>query len=472
MNTTQTSPSNWAALLSGVNGVRSLALAGGVVLHAINVYIATTILPSVVQDIGGIDYYAWNTTLFVAASILGSALSARLLGRLGPRGAYLFASLVFAGGALACAFAPSMPVMLVGRLVQGLGGGFLFALSYAMIRMVFDEHLWPRAMALVSGMWGVATLVGPAVGGVFAELGIWRAAFWSLIPVAGLFAMLAAAVLPRRSPDSAEPTPLPLAQLWLLTAAVLAVSAGSVSSTLPLNFLGLAAAAMLTLLLIITESRARHRLLPAGAFRLTTALGALYATMSLLAVAVTSGEIFVPLFLQVLHHQSPLVAGYLAALMAAGWTLGSIASAGMTGRNVRLAILAGPILGGVGMLALALLMPRESDGGAQTLTPICLALTLIGLGVGLAWPHLLTRVFQVAPAGEQDLASASITTVQLFATAFGAALAGMVANIAGLTEPGGIEGTASAAVWLFGVFALAPVGGILIARRVVQRINE
>ena len=471
MNTTQTSPSNWAALLSGANGVRSLALAGGVVLHAINVYIATTILPSVVKDIGGIDYYAWNTTLFVAASILGSALSARLLGRLGPRGAYLVASLVFASGALACAFAPSMPVMLVGRLVQGLGGGFLFALSYAMIRLVFDEPLWPRAMALVSGMWGVATLVGPAVGGVFAELGIWRAAFWSLIPVAGLFAVLAATVLPKRSTESVEPTPLPLTQLWLLTAAVLAVSAGSVSSTLPLNLLGLAAAAMFTALLIFTESRSRHRLLPAGAFRLTTALGALYATMSLLAVAVTSGEIFVPLFLQVLHHQSPLVAGYLAALMAAGWTLGSIASAGMTGANVRRAILAGPILGVVGMLALALLMPRESNGGAQTLTPICLALTLIGLGVGLAWPHLLTRVFQVAPDGEQDLASASITTVQLFATAFGAALAGMVANIAGLTEPGGIEGTASAAVWLFGVFALAPVMGVLIARRVVQPIG-
>lgn len=471
MNTAQTSPSNWAALLSGANGVRSLALAGGVVLHAINVYIATTILPSVVQDIGGIDYYAWNTTLFVAASILGSSLSARLLGRLGSRGAYLVASLVFAIGALACAFAPSMPVMLVGRLVQGLGGGFLFALSYAMIRLVFDERLWPRAMALVSGMWGVATLVGPAVGGVFAELGIWRAAFWSLIPVAGLFAVLAAAVLPGRSTERVEPTPLPITQLGWLTAAVLSVSAGSVSSTLPLNLLGLAAAALFTGLLVITESRARHRLLPAGAFRLTTALGALYATMALLAVAVTSGEIFVPLFLQVLHHQSPLLAGYLAALMAAGWTLGSIASAGMTGANVRRAILAGPILGVVGMLALALLMPRESHGDAQTLVPICVALALIGLGVGLAWPHLLTRVFQVAPAGEQDLASASITTVQLFATAFGAALAGMVANIAGLTAPGGIEGTASAAVWLFGLFALAPVVGVLIARRVVQRLG-
>ena len=193
--------------------------------------------------------------------------------------------------------------------------------------------------------------------------------------------------------------------------------------------------------------------------------------MSLLAVAVTSGEIFVPLFLQVLHHQSPLVAGYLAALMAAGWTLGSIVSAGITGANVRRAILAGPILGVVGMLSLALLMPGESPGNAQTLAPICVALALIGMGVGLAWPHLLTQVFQVAPAGEQDLASASITTVQLFATALGAALAGMVANIAGLTEPGGIEGTASAAVWLFGVFALAPVVGVLIARRVVRQIG-
>ncbi|VVN65380.1 MFS transporter [Pseudomonas fluorescens] len=464
----RSSDTGWHALLSGSNGVRSLALAGGVVLHAINVYIATTILPSVVRDIGGIDYYAWNTTLFVAASILGSALSARLLIGMGPRGAYIIATLVFAGGALLCAFAPSMPVMLVGRLIQGLGGGFLFALSYAMIRLVFHEALWPRAMALVSGMWGVATLIGPAVGGIFAELGAWRAAFWSLVPVAALFALLAAVVLPKRSAERAERSPLPLAQLVFLTLAVLAVSAGSVSPIFLWNILGLAAAALLTALLITTESRARHRLLPAGAFRITSALGALYATMSLLAVAVTSGEIFVPLFLQTLHHQSPLAAGYLAALMAAGWTLGSIASSGASGKGIRRAILAGPILGVTGMVALAVLIRTESAGGWQTVTPLCLALVAIGLGVGLAWPHLLTRVFQVAPAGEQDLAAASITTVQLFATALGAALAGMVANLAGLTDPGGIVGMASAAGWLFGVFAFAPIFAVFTALRVIR----
>lgn len=461
------SSTGWGTLLSGRNGVRSLALAGGVVLHAVNVYISTTILPSVVRDIGGIDYYAWNTTLFVAASILGSALSSRLLISAGPRGAYMISTLVFAIGTLICAFAPSMPVMLAGRLIQGLGGGFLFALSYAMIRLVFNEALWARAMALVSGMWGVATLIGPAVGGVFADLGIWRAAFWSLIPVAMLFALLAVAVLPRRSSQSTEASPLPLAQLVLLTSAVLVVSAVSVSSMFILNMAGLAAAAILTALLIATESRARHRLLPQGAFRITSALGSLYATMSLLAITVTSGEIFVPLFLQILHHQSPLAAGYLAALMAAGWTLGSIASAGANGRNIRRAILIGPALGIAGMAALAVLMRTESDGGWLALTPVCLALAAIGLGVGLAWPHLLTRIFQVSSAGEQDLAAASITTVQLFATALGAALAGMVANIAGLTDPGGVVGVSRAATWLFGVFALAPILAVFTARGVL-----
>jgi len=245
--------------------LRSIALAGGVALHAINVYIATTILPSVVTDIGGLDYYAWNTTLFVAASILGSALSAKLLRRSGPRGAYVMSAAVFAVGTAICGLAPSMPVMLAGRFVQGLGGGFLLALSYAMIRLVFAEALWSRAMALVSGMWGVATLVGPAIGGIFAEFGIWRAAFWSLVPIALLFGVLAATVLPGRSGETAA-APLPFSQLFLLIAAVLVVSVGSVSPDIGRNFAGVIGALTLTLLLIAVERRAAYRLLAEWAF--------------------------------------------------------------------------------------------------------------------------------------------------------------------------------------------------------------
>jgi len=223
MTTTSSSSdhsSSWYHLLSGRNGVYSLALAGGVALHAVNIYIVTTVMPSVVAEIGGLDYYAWSTTLFVVASILGSALSVQLLRRTGARGAYAAAVVLFAMGTAICSLAPSMPVLLIGRGVQGLGGGFLYALAYSVIREVYPQCLWPRAIGLISAMWGVSTLIGPAVGGAFAELGAWRAAFWALVPVIGMFGMIAWLVLPgRKAGTKGDRSVLPGRQLLLLTVA-------------------------------------------------------------------------------------------------------------------------------------------------------------------------------------------------------------------------------------------------------------
>lgn len=459
---------SWGDLLTGANGARAVTLAGGVGLHAVNVYIVTTIMPSVVADIGGLDLYAWNTTIFVVASIIGSVYAAKLLQHTGPRLAYMIAAAIFTVGALGCAMAPSMPIMLIARFVQGLGGGFLFSLAYAMIRVVFPQSLWPRAIALISGMWGVATLVGPAVGGTFAELGIWRAAFWSLAPIAAVFTVLAVIVLPRRSPGHDEQSAVALLQLSLLVIVSLAISAGSASPELIWNIAGIAVAAVLLAVLVIIERRATKRLLPEGSFRSSTMLAAFYGMMSLLSVTVVSTEVFVPLFLQVLHGQSPLAAGYLAVLMGIGWTLGSLGSSGATGVRSRRALMAGPILQLVGMAILLVLMPRGSEGFSAELVLMCAALLAIGLGVGIAWPHVLTGILKEAKPGEQDLAGASITTVQLFVAALGAALAGMLANIGGLVEPGGIEGTTGAARWLFSVFVFGPLLCLFSARRAAR----
>lgn len=461
----------WGDLFAGKNAIRALTLVGGVALHAINVFIATTILPTVVADIGGMDYYAWNTALFVTASILGSALVPRLLSQAGPRSAYLLAAIIFAAGTLACGLAPSMPVMLAGRAVQGLGGGMMLALSYAMIRIVFPENLWPRAIGLVSGMWGVATLVGPAIGGIFAELGIWRAAFWSLAPVIGIFAIMAMVVLPRASGDAGSRAPLAWPQLVLLTAAVLAVSAASISVNAVMNAAGVALAVVLLLLLFIIERNSSRRILPKGSFSLHR-LGALYLTLAFLSASVTSAEVFVPLFFQVLHNQSPLVAGYLAAIMGGSWTLGSIGSSGVSSSRVDRVIIAAPLMGIAGMVTLAALVPVGSDGEWASLLPICLALAVIGFGVGMTWPHLLTRIFKRADADDQNLASASVTTVQLFTTALGAALAGMVANMAGLSNPGGFAGTANAAMWLFSGFAVMSTLAFLSALALVRSARQ
>ena len=463
----QAQDSSWGELLLGKNATRSIALSGGIALYATNTYIATTILPSVVAEIGGLELYAWSTTLYVVASILGSALTSKLLQHTGPRLAYTLATLIFMVGVLICALAPSMPVMLAGRLIQGLGGGVLLALCYSMIQLVFEERLWPRAMALVSGMWGVATLVGPAVGGVFAEMDAWRMAFGVMVLVSLAYIALTHRALPPRDSEAVASTRLPVVQLVLLAAAVLAVCAGSVSSLPSWNVLGIAVCAVLVFMLIRYESSASVRLLPKDAFRFSTPLCALYATTCLLVIGMSS-EIFMPYFLQHLHGQSPLAAGYMTALMAAGWTVSEILSSGWTGRGPQRAILAGPLFIVIGLVMLAITTPMASLGEWMQLAPICLGLFLVGFGIGLGWPHLLTRILQVASEQDKDTAAASITTLQLFAMAMGAALAGVISNVAGINDATGNAGIANAALWLFGLFTVAPVLALVMARRAVR----
>lgn len=235
-------------------------------LHAVNVYVTITILPSVVEDIGGAAYYAWNRTLFILASIVGPAVPSNILARLGPRTSYRLAILVFPSGAAICALAPNMPVLLIGRTIQGLGGGILFALSYAMIRIVFDKPLWPRAMAVVSSMWGAATLAGPALGGVFAEFDMGRGAFWGLLIVGAPYLLLTEKILPQADANSVGTTAIAWLQICFLTLAVMPISIGSLSSALSVNLIGLASATLLIAALIFAERRRALRLLPRGSF--------------------------------------------------------------------------------------------------------------------------------------------------------------------------------------------------------------
>jgi MFS family permease len=462
-----TSPVGWGELLTGKNAIYAIALSGGVTLHAVNMYIATTVMPSVIVDIGGLDFYAWTTTLFVVASILGAALTAKLLRSAGPRAAYLVASMLFAGGTLICSLSPNMPVMLVGRSVQGLGGGFLYALAYGLTRLVLPERLWGRAIGLVSAMFGVATLVGPAVGGVFAEYGAWRAAFWSLIPLTVAFALLAFATLPRASRDGPEQQSVPLLQLVLLTGAVLAVSAGSLSAELSWNLAGLLAGLAMIVLIAAADGRGGARLLPRRAFSIATPLGALYLTIALLMIGMQP-EVFVPYLLRQLHGQSPIWAGYLAALMALGWTAASLLSSRWQESHGDRLVVAGPVLVATGLALFAFFMPVHGAGDPAYLLPICVGLVLVGFGIGLAWPGLVTRVYSSVTDGDQDLAAGGVTTVQLFAIAFGTACAGMVANFAGIAEPGAIAGASTAAFWLGAVFTLAPLLCIIVALRAVR----
>lgn len=455
---------SWSELLWGGNGLRSLALAGGVAVHAVNVYIATTILPSVVADIGGLAYYAWNTTLFVVTSILGSAISPQVIESLGLRRAFLFALAVFALGTLVCAVSPSMAVLLLGRTAQGLGGGLLLGLSYSAVRVVFEERLWSRAMVLVSSMWGVATLAGPAIGGIFAQTGHWRLAFWSVLPIAAGLAMLVCTQIAAASRSERQPVRAPLGMISLLIVSVLAVSLGSLSDQLGWNAAGIAAGLLITGCIAWLDDRSAVRLFPSGSYSPFTRLGSLYACIGLLSIGVTT-EIYIPYFLQLIHGKSPLAAGYWTALMSAGWTLGSFLSSGRPTRLANRLMLIGPIVSAVSLLLLAVMLPMTglSEGGRDAYG-LMLPLLGVGVGVGFCWPNMLTRVYKSAPPGQENIASAAITTLQLYAMAMGAALAGMVTNAAGFTDPGGVTGARQAAWALFAVFACAPALAVFLGK--------
>ncbi len=455
----------WSELVRGGNAGRTVVVGGGMIMHALNTFIVATILPSVVHDIGGLRYFAWSTVLYIVASLLGGAGCSRILQRFGARNAYRVALAAFALGSIACALAPVMPVLLVGRFVQGLGAGTLSALSFTMVRTLFPARLWPRALSVVSIAWGFATLIGPAVGGVYAQFGAWRLAFWSVAAGAPLLLILVEVALPR---DLVRPPPprsgIAFASLFILAGSVLAISAGSMQPDAITNMIGLAVAAAGFLVFAFREAGGGARVLPQGATRPGQPLSFTYLAMILLMAGVTP-EIFVPYFLQTLHGLSPLDAGYMSAAMAGGWTLASLATSGATGRWARAALTIGPLTQAAGLLVLTLLMPLAGPPGWDLL-PIGLALLAMGMGIGLTWPHLGARVFGFAQEADRELAGASITIVVMLGNAFGSALGGMTTNLGGMIAPGGQPGAAGAAVWLFALFMAAP----LFAAFAVQRL--
>jgi predicted MFS family arabinose efflux permease len=362
-----------------------------------------------------------------------------------------------------------MPVLLVGRAVQGAGGGMIFTLCYSMIVFVYPEKLWSRAMALLSGTWGIATLFGPAVGGIFAELDMWRAGFGVLLPVTALYIFLTSILLPSQLESSGDHSGrIPVLQLMLLAGAVIVLSVGGASSSLALNATGAVLSVVLIYLLVRREQSAKGLLFPNGAFEASSPLFLSLAVMALLIYGVNA-EFFMPYFLQVLHGFSPLWAGYVAALVAIGWAGSEVLSARLVGYDMHRAVMAGPLLMVAGMMLLALFTPLTDSPGLLLNIAMGLGLIIVGVGIGIGWPHLSTFALQFTPDDEKESAASALSTVQMFAIAFGTAIAGMIANLAGFNETDGTGGVANAALALFASFGVIALLGVFIARTLIHK---
>lgn len=423
----------WRELFSADHRAAVIVLAGGVALFATNTYVTTSLMPSAVADIRGEELYAWTMTVFVVTAVVSSMLVARALDRLGGRRAYLGGFLVFAAGTVVAAAAPTMGVLLIGRAVQGLAAGLLAGLGFAVVRLILPALLWQRAVALMSAMWGVGNLLGPVIGGAFAQIGFWRGAFGLLAAISLALAALAARVLPRgsRSPGD-DDDPVPWLALVLLAAAALLISIASIEADLTAVVLWMLAAGGCAVGFVLRERRATARVLPSMIYHGSSPLRWIYLSILLLTLAVTI-ETFVPLFGQRLGGMSPLAAGFFGAAISWGWTVGSLVSSNLESERAKKAVrVLGPTLISLGFVAYGLLQTDAPDGAV--IAGWFGALIVSGTGIGMAMAHWLTSGLKAAAAsgtGEAAQISAGMNTAQLIATAFGSALAGLLVALGG-----------------------------------------
>ena len=456
----ETIETGWGALLRPAWLPAVAVLVGGVLLHSMNVLMLATVLPSVVDNLGGATLMSWTSSAFLASSIVAATCTGYLTSILGARTVFCTGAAIFGLGALTCALAPTMGQVVAGRFVQGFGGGLLTAMAYVLVRSTFPQNLWARGFALLSGAWSMSILVGPLVGGLFARYGDWRGAFFAVTVMAVILVVVALRALPLSATSGASAR-VPGLRVLLICIAIAAMSLMAIApgATKVVLLAGAIAALMVTLRI---DRRAPQPLLPTDAFSFGSLTGVGLWLCLLVAIAYSPLQIFVAIFLQSLHGLDPLEAGYMVAGASFGWTGMSLIVAGTPEDRSDRLLIVGPFLMALGLLGVALLMPLKP---APVVFP---AIALVGAGIGACWAFIAQRVMSGARAGEENLAASSVATVQQTGFALGAALAGLAANAAGLSAGLTRADVAEAAFWVPMSFVLAALAAIVAGLRLRQ----
>ncbi len=423
----------------------------GVWLNAADSLITATIMPSVGRSLGGYAYFGWATAGYLLGSVLAGASSGVLALRFGLRSATAAAALFYAAGCALSAVAPEIFTFLAGRILQGVGGGWVVGLCSVAIGLLFANRLLPRVYSAISSVWGIAVLVGPLLGGLFADAGSWRAVFW-LFAVQGVAVAAAARIMLPAAEATGVPNAVAWRQLGLIAVGVTLIAvadlAGDFARTAVLAASGVAA----FLLALRLDGRSTVRLLPRGSGDLRTVHGAGYATMFLLNAASMGLVVYGPAVLQTLRGLSALAAGYVVGAEAVFWTAAALPVSGLTGRwpgrLIRLGVVA--VFGG---LSLCTLVFDDSH-----LAWVVIACGLVGTGFGLSWAFMSQGILGALADEERAIGGAGIATVRLTGAAAGAAMAAAVANLAGFAGGFSVPAASAAGLWVFA--AALPVAAL------------
>jgi EmrB/QacA subfamily drug resistance transporter len=404
-----------------------LGVVAAIFLMALDQTIVGTALPHIVAELRGFDRYTWVSTAYLLTSTAVVPISGKLSEQLGRKRVFIGGIILFLLGSALCGLSQDMTQLIIFRGFQGIGGGILMGSAFAIIADLFSPAERGRYTGYVTGMFGLASIVGPLVGGYLTDNVGWRWIFYVNLPVGAVVLTMLFLYFPSMRRDGAR------TRIDFAGAAGIALAAGLLvygASMAGINGWGdlvvrlcLVAGAVLLAATVAYETRVPEAVFPPHLFRNTVFSLAIVVTF-LFGIVMFGTIIYIPLFLQAVVGVAATNSGLLLLPLMAGMVVSSIVSGLVLSKTGRYRIQVGI---GLALLVAGLFLLTQL-GVESTQAEVARDMVVMGLGMGVAMQALNLIALNAVERRFVSSATSSLQFLRQIGATLGLAVLGTVMN--------------------------------------------